>query len=1065
MKKFLIFLVAIVVVVCVGLTTYYFLRNDEAINFSTKEIYVNTGDIITLDDLGYRVIKQHRKTTYDYNAGGDSVTALVRYDEDQGYYVVNDTTGGEVDIVINTSNENYTNFKIHVYIGDGTSEYPYYIENMSDIQKIGDMYSLDSSYQLRSNITLSSSFLPIGYNYTSNQYAGFTGSFDGNGFTISGLNLTGNEYSNAGLFSSLIGASVQDLTISQASVNGSYDNAGILAGRIDDASIVTGVRILDSSVTNAKANSNVGGLAGTITNNSSVSVSGVTNSFITMSSTAVSNSNVGGFAGIVDQSKVQATFADTAISADNGSTGNVAGFTGKFVIGTDAGSIQESYSITTSEYANFAGFIGQISSGTNFNNAQANQLTYLVGNYALTNGNNVVVRTNDLANTEDRNGIRFFERYYDIDNAIYFIVGYNSLDNMVSNSNYVFYAVDRNNLTLWDASAWEFVSGQMPTLKTENVTLSAISAEYMLKNLQETTVTNRDALLDILQTADNGVISDVRLVLASNIDLSGIDWTPYVLVNSIITTEENRMIEISNLTLAKSTDGNIGLFAEMDNSSISNIRFTNVRITASGTYAGTIAGRLVSSSSASASQVNNVQVEFGTGALTSQITTLGGIAGSVENGSQIVASTVSYLSVDTEAVVENAGAIAGRLVDGSIVGNENVTEISNVTLSANNRLGGVVAINNGTISNINGDVSLVYSENNFDAYVGGVVAENNANISNVDMNVRIDVNRANRSIMVGGATAVNNGNISEVKLSGAGIVVDETEAQNHSIGGISAVNNGTIDRGYNLMISIGTYIAGRNLSVGGITVDNNGTITNSIAGSNIRGNIVSGVTVNMTSADARVDGVLVAGFDPITDAVSERIISGDQYVAGVCYNFTAGEMTNIQTESNLVGEVNSTKTSLVVLIFPQEASISNVTVNSSVDGNGDFYRETWKDYADAYDQDHYNIYARTSASGRMTSVVINTERAGSTGKTLITGEFRFDIFNISSYANSENQNNVKAVNNTEFDRATTFVGTHTISDRGYWGVTVSYTRELTFNMNGTWTQDNGISLTFLSSVE
>ena len=59
MKKFLVFLVSIVVVVCLGLTTYYFMRNDEVINFSTKEIYANVGDIISLDDLGYGVTKQY----------------------------------------------------------------------------------------------------------------------------------------------------------------------------------------------------------------------------------------------------------------------------------------------------------------------------------------------------------------------------------------------------------------------------------------------------------------------------------------------------------------------------------------------------------------------------------------------------------------------------------------------------------------------------------------------------------------------------------------------------------------------------------------------------------------------------------------------------------------------------------------------------------------------------------------------------------------------------------------------------------------------------------------------
>jgi len=41
MKKFLVFLVAIIVVVSFGLTTYYFLRNDEVIRIETKEIFCN----------------------------------------------------------------------------------------------------------------------------------------------------------------------------------------------------------------------------------------------------------------------------------------------------------------------------------------------------------------------------------------------------------------------------------------------------------------------------------------------------------------------------------------------------------------------------------------------------------------------------------------------------------------------------------------------------------------------------------------------------------------------------------------------------------------------------------------------------------------------------------------------------------------------------------------------------------------------------------------------------------------------------------------------------------------
>ena len=81
MKKFLAFLVSIVVVVCLGLTTYYFMRNNEIITVKAKEIYCNAGDTIPLSSLGIRIEKANvsKKTTFDYNAGGENVTKYIEF--------------------------------------------------------------------------------------------------------------------------------------------------------------------------------------------------------------------------------------------------------------------------------------------------------------------------------------------------------------------------------------------------------------------------------------------------------------------------------------------------------------------------------------------------------------------------------------------------------------------------------------------------------------------------------------------------------------------------------------------------------------------------------------------------------------------------------------------------------------------------------------------------------------------------------------------------------------------------------------------------------------------------
>ena len=138
MKKFLIFLVSIVVVVCVGLTTYYFMRNNEIITIQTKEIYCNAGDTIPLKSLGINIKNANisKKTTFDYNAGGDEVTKFIKYDEQLNSFVVSQQNAGEVVLVISTSNKKYADFTINVHIGNGSASNPYYIFNESDLAKI-----------------------------------------------------------------------------------------------------------------------------------------------------------------------------------------------------------------------------------------------------------------------------------------------------------------------------------------------------------------------------------------------------------------------------------------------------------------------------------------------------------------------------------------------------------------------------------------------------------------------------------------------------------------------------------------------------------------------------------------------------------------------------------------------------------------------------------------------------------------------------------------------------------------------------------------------------------------
>ncbi len=1059
MKKFLVFLVAIVVVVCIGLTTYYFLRNDEAIDFKTKQIYCNVGDVITLDDLGYTVFKEHRNTTYDFNAGGDEVTEYIYYNADNGYYIAN--KGGIVNLVITTSNSNYPEFTINVHIGDGSEENPYFIDSQADLQKIGDTYSLSSNYVLRANITLTNEFIPIGYVLNAETDievdSGFSGTFDGDGYTISGLNIINtNNYTNAGLFTQLnSGASVTDLNLRDITISGEYQTAGALAGMANNATIAR-VQATNVNISNNMSNSKTGALIGSLAGaNSSLTISSAQGSLLignTEGSTI--SASVGGLIGEVDKATVQATYADTEITANN-VNGDVGGFVGKFIISTNNGTIRESYSVSTSEYANFGAFIGTIEQdNTDFVLENANQLRHLIGNYVYTNGKASVNSYDDT----------FFTRgfYVELD-GLYFIVGFENLSQMMTNSEYVFYAIDGDK-TLWDTSAWNITGTNLPTLKMTNATLSSISNAYFMVDVEEETIgspenspeQNAAAFLALIE---NDQIVNKKYRLGGDINLSG-TWTPVELINSII---DGNGFKITGLNLTTNDNGNVGLFSVIDNSTITDLTLENVVINLSNdaTNIGALAGQVISTSIDSVSTIDNVKVTYSSA--TVRGTNFGGLVAILDDNSIVTNSSVESLILSNNTYVNNVGGLIARIVEGSL----NNSSTLGITIYGTQNVGGAVAENNGTIENITGNAVVRYSSNNSNSYVAGIAAINNRVVSNSSYDVEIVIDAANNGLRVGGVSAFNNGNISNITLTGNGITINQSvTASEIYVGGIVADNNAEITNAYNLMNSIGSYFEGRNYYVGGIVANNNGTITQSIAGSDIYGNYVSGVVVNMTNANASVSQVLVGEFNPDTRAISENYITGDKFVAGISYNFTHGTMTDIQAVSNLEGRINDTKTSLVVLIFPNTATLRNATINSSLSGSGDFYRETWKDYTTSGTADNYNIYASTSASGRMESVVINIDRARQNGiSDIISAEIRESQWN-NSYAQSNNNNNVKEVNSDEFSNWTSFTGTHTLTARVWYvfvPITREYVRELTFNF-GIWTQDNGIRLTFLANV-
>ena len=158
--------------------------------------------------------------------------------------------------------------------GKGTAKEPYIITTAAQLDRV--RYNLDKYYQLGSNINLSNitKWEPIGTSTNP-----FTGSLDGNGYTISNMNINESTStdlgSNTGLFGYISGATITNVVLDNYNISGgSGKNIGGFVGYAEGASIskiYTNGTITLSSTSNIV--SYIGGIAGQV---NSLTTKGVT---------------------------------------------------------------------------------------------------------------------------------------------------------------------------------------------------------------------------------------------------------------------------------------------------------------------------------------------------------------------------------------------------------------------------------------------------------------------------------------------------------------------------------------------------------------------------------------------------------------------------------------------------------------------------------------------------------------------------------------------------------------------------------------------------------------------
>ena len=109
--------------------------------------------------------------------------------------------------------------------------------------------------ELLGDVTLTGTWTAVG---TKN--APFKGTFDGKGYTITGLNIPTSDNEYMGFIGMLDGGTVKNVKFASVSVNGK-DDVGTAVGRIINGGIVSGVQVLGGTVSGAKR---VGGVVGSI---------------------------------------------------------------------------------------------------------------------------------------------------------------------------------------------------------------------------------------------------------------------------------------------------------------------------------------------------------------------------------------------------------------------------------------------------------------------------------------------------------------------------------------------------------------------------------------------------------------------------------------------------------------------------------------------------------------------------------------------------------------------------------------------------------------------------------
>ena len=540
---------------------------------------------------------------------------------------------------------------------------------------------------------------PIGWYKNYNTSDKYTGTFDGNGHTISGLYISG-----TGNYVGLIGyagngSKICDLTLKNSSISSTGNNVGAIAG---DAYVVENCHVTDTVTVSGTAY--VGGVAGyvddSITRSSSAAtvtgkgtrIGGVVGCVQSNSSTAmtecfntgkVEGANlVGGLAGdLYNGGTISDCYNTGAVTATTESSGMAGGLLGNF----RASTVRNSYSSTVPSAAK-AGTV-------------AGRLEWERGQRTLTN----VYVLSDVAVTETVGNLNGCT----IQNGEAVAKTPDELQALTSADLSDKFAADSGN-----------INGGYPILKWQNSGSDepvdpdhpAIDPNGWDGKASQTEPANVGGVYQIASAADLKWFADhaaatpaIQGVLTADIDLNNRDWTP---VDGGFTGELNGAGFAITKLYCKNERGSAALFAA-NGGTLKNLNVTGIVV------GGDNSAILAASN---------------TGTITSCT------AHGTLKGGNYAAGITAANSGTIETCVNNAAISGGKYVGGIAASN---TAKGTITGCANSGIvrasemmaAGVAADNDdGTVTNCANNGAIVSTANTLHGFVGGVVGRNNGTV-------------------------------------------------------------------------------------------------------------------------------------------------------------------------------------------------------------------------------------------------------------------------------------------------------------------------------------------------